>query len=223
MDHLKRDHLSLYQEAMGKKEKNGESSQDAPKIADFFQKKVSISWPKTGKKWKEATDALTKWLVKDSRPSYLIESEAFRHFIQTICPEYTVPCSKTINNKIEKMYVDVKGTVKKSLEKLEFCSISTDGGSSSNSSSFHDIGVHYISDDFELKYNTLSVREVKIEHSASNYRKNTDNVCDEFGITEKIVKTVTDNEPKMNAAFEEKERGGCMAHILHKSIDNTVT
>ena len=62
---------------MGKKEKNGESSQDAPKIAKFFQKKVSTSWPKTGKKWKEATDALTKWLVKDSRPSYLVESEAF--------------------------------------------------------------------------------------------------------------------------------------------------
>ena len=34
----------------------------------------------------------------------------------------------------------------------------------------------------------------------------------------KVVKTITDNENKMRAAFDDEERSGCVAHILHSSI-----
>ena len=33
-----------------------------------------------------------------------------------------------------------------------------------------------------------------------------------------VVKTITDNENKMRAAFDDDERSGCVAHILHSSI-----
>lgn len=47
-----------------------------------------------------------------------------------------------------------------------------------------------------------------------------DEVTEEFGIKEKVVKTVTDNENKMKAAFDDEERTGCMAHIIHNSVTN---
>ena len=34
----------------------------------------------------------------------------------------------------------------------------------------------------------------------------------------KVVKTITDNENKMRAAFDDEERSECVAHILHSSI-----
>ena len=34
----------------------------------------------------------------------------------------------------------------------------------------------------------------------------------------KVVKTITENENKMRAAFDDEERSGCVAHILHSSI-----
>ena len=71
-----------------------------------------------------------------------------------------------------------------------------------------------------LKSHCLAVTENKESHTAANYRENVDEVTEEFGIKEKIVKTVTDNENKMKAAFDDEERTGCMAHIIHNSVTN---
>ena len=63
------------------------------------------------------------------------------------------------------------------------------------------------------------MKENKETHTADNYRKNTDEVLEEFDIEEKVVKTVTDNENKMKAAFSKEERNGCVSHIMHKSYE----
>ena len=39
---------------------------------------------------------------------------------------------------------------------------------------------------------------------------------------DKVTLTVTDNEPKMGATYDDSERSGCMAHIEHKSIEKGV-
>ena len=64
----------------------------------------------------------------------------------------------------------------------------------------------------------LAVTENKEAHTADNYRDNVDEVLEDFKIKEKVVKTVTDNENKMRAAFDDDERSGCLAHIIHSSV-----
>ena len=64
----------------------------------------------------------------------------------------------------------------------------------------------------------LAVTENKEAHTAENYRSNVDEVLEDFKIKEKVVKTVTDNENKMRAAFDDDERSGCLAHIIHNSV-----
>lgn len=64
----------------------------------------------------------------------------------------------------------------------------------------------------------LAVTENKEAHTAENYRSNVDEVLEDFEIKEKVVKTVTDNENKMRAAFDDDERSGCLAHIIHNSV-----
>ena len=163
--------------------------------------------------------AIAKWFVKDSRPANMVEDEGFVRFMEQAQPQYIVPSRWTITSYIEKLYVEVKEKVKDELKKIEFVAKSTDGGSSSNASSFQETGVHGITDDFQMKYFTLAVKECKDEHTAENYRKNTDKVEEEFEVKDKVVMTTTDNEAKMRKAYKDHERTGCMSHIIHSSVE----
>lgn len=97
-------------------------------------------------------------------------------------------------------------------------SVTTDGGTSSNAVSFVGTNVHYLDEDLNMQFHTLGVRESKEKHTSENFRKKNDDLLGEFKISEKVVKTVTDNEAKMRAAYNETERLACLAHIFHKSV-----
>jgi hypothetical protein len=97
-------------------------------------------------------------------------------------------------------------------------SVTTDGGTSSNAVSFVGTNVHYLDEDLNMQFHTLGVRENKEKHTAENFRKKNDDLLDEFEIREKVVETVTDNEAKMCAAYNDTERVACLAHIFHKSV-----
>ena len=213
-------HLRLWHQVEFKKLSEEEEKTPKSGILNFFSlkgKKVH-KWPKTSAKWKDATMALAKWLCKDSRASNMVEDVGFAFFLSHICPEYDPPRAKTMAKYITELYEKETVRIKKNLENVEYCALTTDGGTSSNATSFQDTNVHYIDNDLFLQSHCLAVEENKEAHTAENYRENTDDVVKQFGIEEKIVKTVTDNENKMKAAFSKKERTGCMSHILHSSV-----
>ena len=193
-----------------------------PNIKNFLKVKPH-QWSKSSLKWKQTTKMIAKWFVKDTRPALMVEDEGFRHLMAMLKPEYIVPSANTITSYIEELYIEDTTRIKKELEELEFVAVTTDGGSSSNCSSFQEVGLHGLTEDFELKYYNVAVTEVKEEHTAKNYRKNTDKKVEEFGVNEKVVMTTTDNENKMLAAFNDDERTGCLAHLLHSSVSVGLT
>ena len=177
-------------------------------------------WPKTSMMWKKATKSLAIWLCKSSRPSNMVLDEGLRAFLGLLCPQYEIPCPNTISNYIREIYEENHKKIKEQLEKVEFLAVTTDGGTSSNAVSFQDTNVHYLDDNLNMQVHTLGVRENKEKHTAVNFRQKNDDLLDEFGVKEKVVKTVTDNENKMRAAYKDSERIGCLAHIFHKSVNN---
>ena len=174
--------------------------------------------PKSSEKWKLMTMALAKWFCKSSRSTKMVEDPGFIAFLLLACPEYDPPSRKTIAKYIKQLYEDKKKEIKETLEDIEFCAVTTDGGTSSDATSFQDTNVHYIDKEMMMRSHCLAVTENREAHTAVNYRQNVDEVLEEFGIKEKVVKTVTDNENKMRAAWDDDERSGCVAHILHSSI-----
>ena len=204
------------------KKRNGANEEGKPNIRNFFTAKVT-QWSKSSPKWKETTKMIAKWFVKDTRPAQMVEDEGFRRLMALVRPEYIVPCANTITSYIEELYIEVTSQIKKELEEIEYVAVTTDGGSSSNCSSFQEVGLHGLTENFEMKYYTLAVTEVKEEHTAKNYRKVTDKVLEEFGVKEKVVMTTTDNENKMLAAFNKEERTGCLAHLSHSSVNVGIT
>ena len=185
---------------------------------DRSNSKSQYKWPKSSPMWKNTTKALAKWLCKSSRPSQLVKDEGFRILLNMLCPEYEVPCPQTIINFIENMYEETKEKIKDKLSEVEFVAITTDGGTSSNAVSFVGTNVHYLDEDLNMQFHIIGVRENKEKHTAINFRRKNDELLEEFKIGEKVVKTVTDNEAKMRAAYDDSERVACLAHIFHKSV-----
>ena len=215
-NHLKVWHKSEYKKTL---EEENEKSRSR-NITDFFGEKAKYvtHWSKSSANWKNVTMTIAKWFCKSSRPAQMVEDKGFRVLMNLVCPQYEVPSKSTIGVYIGKLYEEEKKRINENLEKIQFCAITTDGGTSSNAVSFQDTNVQYIDNDLHMKTHTLAVMENKEEHTADNYRENTDAVLDEFNISSKVVMYVTDNEAKMKKAFNKEERSGCLAHIIHSSI-----
>ena len=105
-----------------------------PPIYSFVSK--TQKWPKGNVRWKAATQALTKYLIKERRPANMVECQGFKEFIKIICPEYDVPTKQTITNNMEKIYSVEKEKLIEELEKQEFVAITSDGGTATNAASF---------------------------------------------------------------------------------------
>ena len=97
-------------------------------ILDHFKSK-SIMWPKSSEKWKKLTMSLAKWFCKNLRSTAMVEDEGFAAFMALACPSYELPSRKTLSKYIEELYQKEHKKIKSSLEDVEFCTITTGGGS----------------------------------------------------------------------------------------------
>ena len=126
----------------------------------------------------------------------MVEDEGFQELIEFLAPEFQVPSRKTITKVIAELYEEKKQETKDILSKVDYVSVTTDGGTSSNAVSFLDLNVHFIDENMELRSQTLGVRENAEEHTSENYRQHTDDILEEFNVQEKVVCYTTDNENK---------------------------
>ena len=227
--HMKIDdkHLKLWKAAeTDQKEKSLGKSLKMNTITNYMSNALNNNnvkkWPKKSSRWQEATRLIAQWLCESSRPTEMLKDPGFVRLINYLAPEYEVPSPTTVTNNILKEYDRVHSEVCKELKDVEYVSLTTDGGTSTNAVSFLDVNAHYVTSDFEMKSVVLAVRENKEKHSAYNYRKKVDEVVEEFGLKEKVVLVTSDNENKMKAAFDNKERNGCLAHSTHNSVTKGV-
>ena len=219
-NHMKRHH--------GKELKEAESNDDQkrPDIRNFAVPSISNNnvktWSKSSARWKTATSMLADWICVHNRPFKIVEDEGFKAALKFIQPEYEPPSADTIASYIDKRYNEEKTKLIEELKEIDFVAVTTDGGSSTNATSFQDLNVHYFDEDLQLKSSILTVQEIKGQHTADHIRDENDEVLEKFGVLEKVTLTVTDNEPKMSQMYDDSERSGCMAHIEHKSIEKGI-
>ena len=116
-------------------------------------------WSKSSANWKNVTMTIAKWFCKSSRPAQMVEDKGFRVLMNMVCPQYEVPSKWTIGVYIGKLYEEEKKRINDNLEKIQFCAVTTDGGTSSNAVSFQDTSVQYIDNNLLMKTHILAVME----------------------------------------------------------------
>lgn len=195
--HVIKKHKKLYDKVIEEEEKSKKPGANNL-ITNFTVKNASTTkkWKPSSQQHKTASKILAKWLCSSSRPIQLVEDEGFQELIEFLAPEFQVPSRKTITKVIAELYEEKKQETKDILSKVDYVSVTTDGGTSSNAVSFLDLNVHFIDENMELRSQTLGVRENAEEHTSENYRQHTDDILEEFNVQEKVVCYTTDNENK---------------------------
>ena len=95
------------------------------------------------------------WICVNNRPFSIVEDEGFRAALKFIQPKFDPPSASTISNYIDNMYKEEKVKLIEELKEIDFVAVTTDGGSSSNATSFQDLNVHYFDEDLKLKSSIL--------------------------------------------------------------------
>lgn len=135
---MKHHQKTEYKLLMGLSVENQVLSKPAETILGHFKEQPNPNpkWSKSSEKWKDLTKSLAKWFCKISRSTAMVEDEGFAAFLALACPSYELPSRRTLSKYIEELYQKEHKRVKTSLENIEFCAITTDGGTSSNTTSF---------------------------------------------------------------------------------------
>ena len=78
---------------------------------------VSI-WVRTfhKKKKKVRDDSLLKFIICNSLPFSLVDSESFRSFCKNLNRDYDVPCRQTVTKRLEEKFNDMKKKFKAKLD-----------------------------------------------------------------------------------------------------------
>ena len=122
-----------------KKMKEEEVKKKIQKITNFAtnaQNNNVKTWPKTSVRWQTATKLFAEWTCESTRTAEMADDPGFHRFLNYLVPEYEIPCPNTLRNRYDSEYERILDIVIKELEEVEFVSLTTDGGTSSNAVSF---------------------------------------------------------------------------------------
>ena len=76
-------------------------------------------------------------------------------------PKLSIPCPDTIKSQVRKLDLKHTALVKKDLENVSFVTCTNDAGSSYGASSFIDVNIHWLNEDFKLCSKILAVAPVE--------------------------------------------------------------
>jgi hypothetical protein len=139
------------------KEKKKSDAQGS--LLNFGRRQGTISKAK-----EELDKALLQHIVSFNSPFSEVEEESFRHLMLKACPDYIVPCERTIARRVDEKYAKVKLDLKKELiGKTYHKTVAVTFVHGTSSDRFHTkelgISLHYVNSEMELKAETLG--EVK--------------------------------------------------------------
>ena len=190
-------------------------------IIDSFSTNPRPKLKRGGKRDREITEALTRFVAKDMRPSALIEGEGFSELVHTLEPAYEIPSRKHVMSKLREMYAETREKLESKLSEVGSVSITLDFWTSHANESFLGVTVHLISEEWVLCSYVLQTRNVKERHTADNVAECIRHVIVEWQIPDKLCGITTDNARNIVAAARQLPwtRFPCIAHTLQLAVN----
>lgn len=162
------------------------------------------------------------WIVLDSLPLNIVQSEAFRCFINELDPTFTMPCPETVKGMIYEAYNYSLPQLKEMLlTQATSVSLTMDLWTARNRQGYLGITCSYLDQSFKLCEFTLDIAYVRYPHTATHIKDTLESILNEWGIREKVFTITTDNASNMKKCVQDMEgvnRLGCTAHTLQLVI-----
>lgn len=186
------------------------------------EKNTSITAEKTA----EFDDAVVEMVVKDYQPLSIVEDTGFRNLVQKLNPKYTLPLRKTLSNELlPNYYKSHKEKLTMALSAVDYIALTCDYWKGINNKNFLSMTGHYIQDD-KLHSANLATKEEIGSHTSINTANSMVDICNDWGIYNKIVTVVTDSANNMKRAVKEdfrKPNNVCVAHLINLTVSDAIS
>lgn len=152
------------------------------------------------------------------QPVSIVEDEGFRLYTETLNPEYTLSCRKTLSEVLILKHYNIKEKLMGMLQVIDPISI-TDLWSSITVTghSIHDFTFYSV---------VLATSELIVSHTSKNISEAILSILERFNITHIVVTVVTGNGSNMKKVISEnlrKYNHFYVAHTLNLSIQDAIT
>ncbi|CAG8785463.1 19314_t:CDS:2, partial [Cetraspora pellucida] len=167
-----------------------------PTIDEMFQNAV-----KQNPRQKESIEhALVEWIVTNSQPFYILQSESFVKLIHTLNPYYELPSNKQIKAHIHQSYNNSIEYLKTLLvTELKTCSLTCNLWTAHSKNSYLGITCHFINSNYELKEIILAVKYVPYSHDAITIKTELENVINDWNLFEKSQEMLKVSKEKISS------------------------
>ena len=159
-----------------------------------------------------------KMITMDLQPASIVEDDGFKEFLKVIDPKYAPPSRRTImRDHLPKLYESKSRELRKELDKIKFCSITTDCWTSRATEGYITVTCHYIREDWEFRSVVLSTSHLKSSHTSENLGKAMKDITDYWGITQKVHCGISDSANNMKRALRLNQWNhlACFAHTIN--------
>jgi len=116
-------------------------------------------------------EALIEWIITDLRPVNTANTPAFQNLWKAVTTD-PLPCTATINTRIDHSYVEARGALIRRLEPFaSMCSLSADGWSSPSMVPFTCVVAHFVDAKWELERRCIAVTEMSGGHTGTSIHR----------------------------------------------------
>ena len=142
-----------------------------------------------------------------------------------LLPRYTLPRQRTImRSSLPAMYETAKEKLLIQLSQIKTCAVTTDFWTSASSESYITVTCHFLTSTWELDSHILNTYQVKMQHTGDNIAAELMKVADNWKISDKITRAVTDSASNMKAAIRTTgwKHLPCIAHTLNLIVQESL-
>jgi hypothetical protein len=150
---------------------------------------------------------LVKFVVARKEAFAIAEDSRFIEYTQSLNPQYTIPCRKTLENKIMIEYNKYEEKVMQLIEGIRGkVSLTCDGWSSRKRKGYFVITVHWLTENWKLSSAILEFVNFPPPHDTNSTVSLMLNVLQKYKIEKKVFAVTTDNASEMVSSMKELKR-----------------
>jgi hypothetical protein len=165
---------------------------------------------------------LVNWIIFDSRPLNIVQSESFHKFIKELDPAFTIPDTRLIKQTIQNAYNNTFPLIQEFVENNSISvNLTTDMWTGRNRQGFLGVTCSFLDKSFIIHEVILTIEYLRYPHTAQNISDALLVILDEWGLREKVHTITTDNGANMKKAIIEMNEVAsnikwqpCVAHTL---------
>lgn len=170
-----------------------------------------------------------KFIIEDSQPFYILESNSFKELLLSLHPFFELPTEEALDKLLDNSFETGQIQLRNIFENVNKVSLTTDFWTSRGQHGYIGVTAHWISDDYKPKEAFLTLQHVHYPHTSEVIKDKLEEIIINWNISNKVTFITTDNAASMVKSIRllkddfDIERISCAAHTLQLVIGKALT